>query len=668
MKRSVMEPEIIEIPPPVSRTPKQPKTKEIIFHDVIDVERDEDVDIIFIEDDADRKSKGKVMKNDTGASANDQNKKNANFVPCPDVEAVELVNQVNKSTIQGLDEAINLDDLSSNLSVDKLFEDDYLSLLSDDFMDIDEYASLQGYFDFMDVPPGVEASVPWFSAYEKNNRASGTNLYNPFKGIEPSHSSYSFKPAQLNMETPVNMSSLSTPIDSVSHPSGVDFFSPMLQPQTNQRKGKLTSSRHSGSSLKLPLDIDSGASSSSTISTSVNTMNRVMHPAGNKPYLGTHAFASVKHHGVPSSLYYPNFPANPTQTYASIYPPTLDPSMTMWPGGFKPQMNSFSSYTSIPSFNDPFDAANIPPEEGVDKNHSVLDGNDILGKFEHFKRFDTVEDYSDHHYNAEGSSVKQPPKNWAKRIQEEWRILEKDLPDMIFVRVYETRMDIMRAVIIGAQGTPYHDGLFFFDIFFPSGYPRVPPRVYYHSGGLRLNPNLYNSGKVCLSLLNTWAGGENEKWIPNVSTILQVLVSIQALILNQKPFFNEPGWAPLSGSENGEMRSQQYNEDTFILSLRTMIYTMRRPPKHFEDFVRGHFYKCAHDILVACKAYMDGAQVGCLVKGGVQDVDEGDKSCSDKFKGSLPGFIEMLVGEFKKTGAKNLDKFQTPAEKERRKS
>lgn len=47
--------------------------------------------------------------------------------------------------------------------------------------------------------------------------------------------------------------------------------------------------------------------------------------------------------------------------------------------------------------------------------------------------------------------------------------------DSIFVRVYESRIDLLRAVIIGAEGTPYHDGLFFFDVFFPSGYPNVPP-------------------------------------------------------------------------------------------------------------------------------------------------------------------------------------------------
>lgn len=47
--------------------------------------------------------------------------------------------------------------------------------------------------------------------------------------------------------------------------------------------------------------------------------------------------------------------------------------------------------------------------------------------------------------------------------------------ETIFVRVYESRMDLLRAVIIGAEGTPYHDGLFFFDVFFPSNYPNVPP-------------------------------------------------------------------------------------------------------------------------------------------------------------------------------------------------
>lgn len=103
--------------------------------------------------------------------------------------------------------------------------------------------------------------------------------------------------------------------------------------------------------------------------------------------------------------------------------------------------------------------------------------------------------------------------------------------------------------------------------------------AYYYSGGLRLNPNLYASGKVCLSLLNTWRGSGCETWVPDMSTMLQVLVSIQGLILNAKPYYNEPGYESQSGSAAGENRSRCYNEDTFILTIKTMVYSIRRPPK-----------------------------------------------------------------------------------------
>ena len=103
--------------------------------------------------------------------------------------------------------------------------------------------------------------------------------------------------------------------------------------------------------------------------------------------------------------------------------------------------------------------------------------------------------------------------------------------------------------------------------------------VHYHSRGLGINPNLYSCGRVCLSLLNTWAGRGNEKWLPNRSTVLQVLVSIQALVLNEKPFFNEPGYDSTYTGSEGARRSKKYNEKIFISSLKTMVYTLRSPPR-----------------------------------------------------------------------------------------
>lgn len=69
---------------------------------------------------------------------------------------------------------------------------------------------------------------------------------------------------------------------------------------------------------------------------------------------------------------------------------------------------------------------------------------------------------------------------------------------------------------------------------------------------VRFNPNLYNDGKVCLSVLNTWHGRPEEKWNPQTSSFLQVLVSIQSLILVPEPYFNEPGKVHITQNDTNE--------------------------------------------------------------------------------------------------------------------
>ncbi|PON93171.1 Ubiquitin-fold modifier-conjugating enzyme [Trema orientale] len=297
---------------------------------------------------------------------------------------------------------------------------------------------------------------------------------------------------------------------------------------------------------------------------------------------------------------------------------------------------------------------------------------------ESFKRFDVVSDDSDHYYASLPKPKKKGPTGTTaavagefagdglidggigvqKKIMQEWRILEKNLPETIYVRVYENRIDLLRAVIVGAAGTPYHDGLFFFDLAFPSDYPARPPMVQYRSHGMRLNPNLYANGRVCLSLLNTWSGKKAEKWNPAESTVLQVLVSIQALVLNEKPFFNEPG-AGIFGHARWEKNSQAYNEDVFVLSCKTALFSLRNPPKNFEPFVAAHFRIRANAILAACGAYATGrVRVAYYYRDdGDGDDDAAASSSSSKvdasrrFKGSMEALYPQLVAAFKKNGA-----------------
>ncbi|XP_074308091.1 putative ubiquitin-conjugating enzyme E2 24 [Silene latifolia] len=250
-----------------------------------------------------------------------------------------------------------------------------------------------------------------------------------------------------------------------------------------------------------------------------------------------------------------------------------------------------------------------------------------------FRQFDVLVDCSDHHFvdgDSKEATLSQVRRGWLKKVQQEWSILEKDLPESIYVRIYEERMDLIRAAIVGASGTPYHDGLFFFDIFLPPDYPQVPPRVHYHSGGLRLNPNLYESGKVCLSLLNTWNGTGTEVWNPGSSTVLQVLLSLQALVLNEKPYFNEAGYDDQKGRAEGEKNSMSYNENAYLGTCKSMLYQLRKPPKHFEGLVKEHYERRSQYILSACKGYMEGTSFGFGTK-------------TEHVKGNSTGFKIMLA-------------------------
>ena len=223
-------------------------------------------------------------------------------------------------------------------------------------------------------------------------------------------------------------------------------------------------------------------------------------------------------------------------------------------------------------------------------------------------KFDLVSDDSDHKYrlnNIGGNCFSDTKSAIYKRIMKEWKILEKNLPDTIHVRAYERRIDLLRAVIVGAADTPYHDGLFFFDIQFPSDYPNIPPKFHYHSFGYSLNPNLYPNGKVCLSLLNTYVGKKCESWDPSSSTILQILVSIQGLVLNEKPLFNAPPFRVFKRSFH-EKRSRAYIEDVFVIMCYALVNLIRKPPKNFEGFVKEHFRERGHVLLAACREYVNG--------------------------------------------------------------
>ena len=133
--------------------------------------------------------------------------------------------------------------------------------------------------------------------------------------------------------------------------------------------------------------------------------------------------------------------------------------------------------------------------------------------------------------------------NLMRRIRKEHKILQGSLPEGIWVRTWADRLDLIRVLIIGADGTPYNLAPFVIDFQFPQEFPRMPPNAHFHSwtNGLgRINPNLYEDGKICLSLLGTWSGKQkHESWSENGSSMLQVIVSLLGLVLVKEPYYSK---------------------------------------------------------------------------------------------------------------------------------
>lgn len=146
-------------------------------------------------------------------------------------------------------------------------------------------------------------------------------------------------------------------------------------------------------------------------------------------------------------------------------------------------------------------------------------------------------------------------------IMRELRFLRKDLIPQITLFVSEESLQYMMFTIVinETPDNPYYGGIFCFHMKLPGNYPDRAPEVIFvttGSGQVRFNPNLYNCGKVCLSLLGTWQG---PSWDPEKSSLNQLLTSIYFLIFTEEPFFNEPGY---------EERREKFQVQSDLYSLQ----------------------------------------------------------------------------------------------------
>ncbi|KAL5534072.1 hypothetical protein ACEPAG_533 [Sanghuangporus baumii] len=205
-----------------------------------------------------------------------------------------------------------------------------------------------------------------------------------------------------------------------------------------------------------------------------------------------------------------------------------------------------------------------------------------------WKRFDILPSAPPDHAFFE-TTADQPSRQFMARLSKEYRALSTSLPESIIVRTYEDRTDLLRCLIIGPENTPYEDAPFVIDWKLDGNFPQSPPVAHFHSwtnGNGRVNPNLYEEGKVCLSILGTWAGDRSESWNPARSSLLQAFVSIQGLVLVKEPWYCEPAYEKLRGTAEGKVNSRLYNEKAYVLSRGFVRRALEVPIGGLEDVIK----------------------------------------------------------------------------------
>jgi ubiquitin-protein ligase len=220
---------------------------------------------------------------------------------------------------------------------------------------------------------------------------------------------------------------------------------------------------------------------------------------------------------------------------------------------------------------------------------------------------------------SEDEDEKHPPKVEAPVVpivnipKETISRLLKDIKDMvsssleqeygIYYKHSDTNILKAYVLIVGPEDSLYFGGYYFFTIDFPINYPYEPPLVTFlvSDSNTRFHPNFHKSGKVCLSMLNTWRG---EQWT-SCLTLKSILITIVS-IMDNKPMLHEPGVTSKYADFNNYHNMIAFkNIDFACLQLlkdfnkKNVVFSEREGKEykeHFYNIMREAFKKNANKI------------------------------------------------------------------------
>ena len=300
--------------------------------------------------------------------------------------------------------------------------------------------------------------------------------------------------------------------------------------------------------------------------------------------------------------------------------PDLEPIHDTTTSETTPELHSDNDRRSTMDIDSVPETTSFPPEQVAEMFPGVNDEPVVIPTNEHAPEpFAILESAptTSHHYIHTSPAVNAPA--LMKRIAKEHKILRSSLPPGIYVRTWESRLDLLRVMLIGPSDTPYEYAPFIIDFHLGTTYPQQAPEAFFHSwtnGNGPVNPNLYEDGKICLSLLGTWHADErNESWSPAKSTLLQLLVSIMGLVLVKEPYYNEAGYDVHREAPETKLSSALYTERAYFRARGFIVHALTNDIEPFAEELKSLYLTnkegsplLLDKAIVAAKAILESSQ------------------------------------------------------------
>jgi ubiquitin-protein ligase len=175
--------------------------------------------------------------------------------------------------------------------------------------------------------------------------------------------------------------------------------------------------------------------------------------------------------------------------------------------------------------------------------------------------------------------------NSNKRLLKEIRELyiqqnQKNLLDNNYLIYYdELNINKVYAIIKAPYDSIYRHKFVRLNITIPNNYPYSPPEVtFINYNSVRIHPNMYENGKCCATILNTWGDNIYEKWTSSMG-IETILLTFHSF-LDNNPYMYEPG------GRDDETYTDYVKHESWYSCL--MVYLQNETVEIFNQYMHNY--------------------------------------------------------------------------------